>query len=342
MTASQDAHLRDLLNGFQASEALHAAVELGLPETLASGSLHLEVLAQATRTLPDRLGRLLRVLVALDVVLRDADGRYALTAMGQRLCPGVEGNWNAWARMIGSPAIRKSWSRLAETIRVGTTGFKLAHGADIWTYRAQHPEDGKLFDAAMRSGTERLAEAVAQCLGELADQHVVDVGGGDGSLLAHLLLKNPAATGSLLEQGAATQRAGELLGLHGLQDRTRIVEGDFFNAVPPNGHIYLLKFVLHDWEDEQAVRILRTCRAAVDTTGSTASLVLIERLLDAPHGSREASLADLNMLVNTGGRERSRQEFATLLDRAGLALSSCQFASGSLTVMQAKPQQFLG
>ncbi len=240
--------------------------------------------------------------------------------------------------MIGSPAIRKSWSRLAEAVRVGTTGFELAHGSDIWTYRSQHPEDGELFDAAMRGGSERLAESVARCLGHIAGRHVVDVGGGDGSLLAHLLLSNPCATGSLLEQGAAAQRASELLGRHGLLDRARIVEGDFFRAVPPKGHLYLLKFVLHDWDDNQAVCILQTCRAAVGTTGDEPCLVLIERLLDAPLGAREASLADLNMLVNTGGRERTRQEFASLLERSGFELSSCQAVSGSLAVMHAQPR----
>jgi hypothetical protein len=338
MKAAEDARLRDLLNGFQASEALHAAVELGVPQALANRCSPLDALARATRTRPDPLRRLLRVLADLDIVTCEAEGRYGLTSMGQRLLPEAEGNWHAWARMIGSPAIRKSWSRLAGAIRAGTTGFELAHGSDIWTYRLHNPADGEIFDAAMRSSTERLAESVVGCFGDLSRQHVVDIGGGDGSLLAHLLLENPAATGTLLEQGTAARRATELLSRSGLLTRSRVVEGDFFRSVPRGGHLYVLKFVLHDWNDDRAVGILQSCRNAMGTTRDDASLMLIERLLDAPLGARDVSLADLNMLVNTGGRERTRQEFASLLDQAGFELSNCQFASGSFAVMQAMPR----
>ena len=333
-----DSRLRVLLNGFQVSEALHAAAELGVPDAFARGSLSLEALASATGTLSDPLGRLMRVLSDLDVVARDADGRYRLTAMGERMRPDVEGNWNAWTRTIGSPAIRQSWSRLSDAIRTGKTGFELAHGSGIWAYRAQHPEEGERFDSAMRSGTERLAEPVSRCLGNLDGAHIVDVGGGDGSLLAHLLRKHPASTGSLLEHGEAAQRASESLSRQGLQDRVRVIEGDFFKAVPPEGDLYMLKFVLHDWDDDRALRILRSCRAAVQTRGGAASLVVIERLLDAAVGAREASLADLNMLVNTGGRERTRQEYERLLECTGFGLSRCEAVSGSLTVMRAEPR----
>jgi hypothetical protein len=337
LSAEDDVRLRDLLNGFQASEALHAAAELGVPDALADGSLSLEGLASTTRTLPDPLSRLLRVLEVVGVLERDAESRYGLSAMGQRLRSDLEGNWNAWARMIGSPAIRRSWGQLTEAIRAGTTGFELAHGSDIWTYRSQHRQDGALFDAAMRGGTERLAAPVAECLGNLDGLHVVDVGGGDGSLLAHLLLAHPGATGTLLEQGAPATRARGLLGRHGLLHRARIIEGDFFLDVPTDGDLYLLKFVLHDWDDGRAACILRSCRTAIQTSGDCACLVLIERLLDAPIGALEASLADLNMLVNTGGRERTRQEYEHLLQRAGFELSRCEAASGSLTVMRARP-----
>lgn len=339
MSATADARLRDLLNGFQASEALHAAVVVGVPDALTNGACTLHTLARATRTQPDALSRLLRVLADLDVVAHDAEGRYRLTAIGQRLRPDVDGNWHAWARMIGTSAIRMSWGHLAEAVRAGITGFELAHGSDIWAYRSSHPDEGELFDSAMRSGTQRLANPIARCLGDLAGQHVVDVGGGDGTLLSHLLLQHPCASGTLVERGRAARRARALLAQHGLLDRARVVEGDFFRAVPPQGHLYLLKFVLHDWGDDQAVRLLQTCWTAVSTTGHEASLVLIERLLDAPPGGLEASLADLNMLVNTGGRERTRHEYEKLLERAGFEMSSCQAVAGTLTVMRAKARK---
>jgi hypothetical protein len=337
VSSADDARLRDLLNGFQATEALLAAVELGLPATLSSGSRSLVDLAEATNSRPDLLGRLMRTLSSLDVVALDAQGRYHLTPLGQRMRPDVEGSWHAWARMIGSPAIRASWGRLADALRSGTTGFAMAHGSDIWTWRSHHPADNALFDAAMRSGTERIAVEVARCMGDLAGLHLLDVGGGDGALLAHLLMRNPGASGSLLERGSAAERAREWLTRHGLRERASVVEGDFFMDVPPYAHRYILKFVLHDWEDEQAIRILQRCRDAMQDGQEDVRLVLIERLLDAVHGSQEASLSDLNMLVNTGGRERTREEFASLLDLAGFALTTCEVASGSLHVMHARP-----
>lgn len=338
MSAAPDARLRDLLNGFQASEALHAAARLGVPDALATGNTSLEALAGATRTSPGSLSRLMRVLVDLDVVTRNVEGRFSLTEVGQRLRPDVEGNWHAWAQMIGSPAIRKSWAHLTEAVRTGRTAFDMAHGSDIWAHRSRHPEDGELFDSAMRSATERLAVPLAQCLSSLEGLHVVDVGGGDGSLLAQVLLEHPSARGSLLEQGPSARRARELLDRHGLLHRARVIEGDFFQAVPPQGHLYVLKFVLHDWDDEQAARILQSCRIAMRAAGDKARLIVIERLLDAPLGAREASLADLNMLVNTGGRERTKQEYERLLERAGFSLSKCEAASGCLTVMHAEPR----
>lgn len=338
MTAAADARLRDLLNGFQVSEALHAAAVLGVPDALATGHSSLEALAGATGTSPDSLSRLMRVLAEIDVVNRDAEGRFSLTAVGERLRPDVEGNWHAWAKMIGSPAIRKSWAHLTEAVRSGRTAFDMAHGSDIWAHRSHHPEDGELFDSAMRCATERLAAPLAHCLGSLEGLHVVDVGGGDGSLLAQVLLKHPSASGSLLEQGPSARRARELLAHHGLLHRARVIEGDFFQSVPHEGHLYLLKFVLHDWDDEQSVRILQSCRIATRAAADKARLVVIERLLDAPLGAREASLADLNMLVNTGGRERAKQEYEHLLRRAGFSLSKCEQASGCLTVIHAEPQ----
>ena len=274
MSAAADARLRDLLNGFQASEVLHAAAKLGVPDALAAGITSLEALAGATRTAPDSLRRLMRVLVYLDVVTRDAEGRFSLTEVGERLRPDVEGNWHAWAQMIGSPAIRKSWAHLTEAVRTGRTAFELAHGSDIWAHRSRHPEDGERFDSAMRSATERLAAPLAQCLGRLDGLHVVDVGGGNGSLLAQVLLKHPSASGSLLEQGPSARRARELLDHHGLLHRARVIEGDFFQAVPPAGHLYVLKFVLHDWDDEQAVRILQSCRIAMRAAAHRARLVV--------------------------------------------------------------------
>lgn len=335
MTPQTDNRLRELLSGFQVTEALHAAALLAIPDELGDGARGLEALAIATGTYPAALKRLLRVLMNLEVITQDGDGRYLLTPLGQGLRSDAYGSWHPWAVMIGTPAIRAAWAHLTEAVRTGTTGFECAHGTDIWTHRARQAEEGALFDRVMQAGTERLAEPISERLGDLAGRRVVDVGGGGGTLLAHLMHRNPTATATLLDRAQAVDRARALFDGQQLSGRVTVVHGDFFCAVPSGGDLYLLKFVLHDWGDDDAVAILCACRRAIGTNERSARLVLIERLLDRPSGRAEAGLADLNMLVNTGGRERTVKELEGLLLRSGFQLASTDALVASLVVMQA-------
>ncbi len=337
MNGSTHARLRDLLNGFQATQALHAAAALRLPDLIAQGCASSRELAACAGVEPAALDRLLGVLVALQVIAKDERARYRLASMGEQLRSDAPGSWHFWALLIGQPAIRAAWDQLVPAMRAGRNAFAHAHGTDIWTHRSRDPDAGRLFDEVMRCGTERLSAALAGRLRKLAWQHAVDVGGGEGTLLSSLLRHRPGGTGALLERPGPAARARILLAEEGLATRCRVVEGDFFRQVPAGGDLYILKFILHDWDDEAAASILHCCHRAAVAGHPQARLAVVERLLDAAQGSTEAALSDLNMLVNTGGRERTAQQYATLLGKSGFHIEQVECFAGSIALMVAAP-----
>jgi hypothetical protein len=201
------------------------------------------------------------------------------------------------------------------------------HGTDAWGYRAAHPEEGAIFDAAM---TDIMRRANAHLLavydfGRFGT--VVDVGGGRGAFLGAVLEANPEMRGILFDQPHVVD--GAVVG-----ERCEVVGGSFFDAVPEGADAYLLKAVLHDWDDDDALRILARCRAAIPAHGA---LLVVERDLGAPNENADAKFSDLNMLVSLGGRERTRDEFAALLARGGFALQSATPSAIALSVFEAHP-----
>jgi hypothetical protein len=193
----------------------------------------------------------------------------------------------------------------------------MLHGTDIWTWRAEHPDESAIFDDAMRSMTSGANAAILAAYDFGRFGTVVDVAGGTGTLIAALLAAHPALRGILFDQEHVVSGAEPILDAAGVLDRCEVVAGSFFESVPEGHDAYVLKWIIHDWEDEESVAILRVCRAAM---GPDAAVLLIERDLGSPNEDAAAKLADLNMLVMPGGRERTVDEYAALFDEAGLRL----------------------
>jgi len=295
---SSSAELLRLINGYQVSQAIHVAVALGLADQLAEGPRPVGELASALGTQAAALRRLLRALAAVEILREAPDGSFGLTALGDEL----RGPAGAWAAFIGRPNHWTAWGRLLHSVRTGESAFRAVHGVDVWEYRAQHPEEGAVFDAAMTGLSRRVNAAVAAAHDFGRYGVIVDVGGGHGALLAGILARHPGARGVLFDQPAVVADAEA--------DGVEVVGGSFFESVPAGGDAYLLKSVLHDWEDEPAVAILRTCRRAAR---AGTALLVIERSFDLP----ATKFSDLNMLVGPGGRERAPEEYAALLAAAG-------------------------
>jgi hypothetical protein len=298
---SSTAGLLRLAYGYQVSQAIYVAAALGIADELADGPRAVDDLATATATHADSLHRLLRALAAVDVLREEPDGRFALTALGEEL----RGPVGSWAAFLGRPNHWAAWGHLLHTVRTGENAFQAVHGMDVWEYRARHPEEGAIFDAAMTGGSRRVNAAVAAAHDFGRYGVIVDVGGGHGALLAGILARYPGVRGVVFDQPAVVAGAEP--------DGFEVVGGSFFEEVPAGADAYLLKSVLHDWEDEPAIEILRTCRRAAR---AGTALLVVERRLELPL----TKFSDLNMLVGPGGRERTPEEYAALLAAAGYEL----------------------
>ena len=304
-----------LVNGYQVSQALHVAASLGIADLLASGARTSDELAVATKTHAGALYRVLRALAAASVFHEAPGRRFSLTSMGECLRKDAAEQAGAWAAFIGRPYIWAAWSHLMHSVQTGETAFSSLYGEGVWAYRAAHPEEGAIFDAAMTALSKDVAAGVIAAYDFAPFSRAVDVGGGQGALVGGILAAHPALRGVLFDQPHVVAQAKSGLEALGVADRCEAVGGSFFDQVPA-GDLILLKAVLHDWDDADAHAILQTCRRAI-TPGGT--LLVIERVLPPPNEGLDAKFADLNMLVGAGGRERTAEEFAALLASAGFA-----------------------
>jgi SAM-dependent methyltransferase len=252
------------------------------------------------------------------VFSEDDGGRFGLTAIGEHLRAGVPGSMHAAALLFGG-ITNRAWAELLYSVQTGQPAFRHVFGQEPFAYLAEHEEEAANFDAAMADFTSQIAQLVAKAYDFSAVRHVIDVGGGNGSLLAGILRVYPTLEGTVFDLPPVVERAVSHLGAVGLIDRCRVVGGDFFEEVPGDADIYLLKHVIHDWNDDRAVAILKSCRRAM-APGSR--LLIIEGLyparMDQSDASKGAASNDVNMLVCTGGRQRSEEEFRDLYAKAGL------------------------
>jgi hypothetical protein len=319
-----------LVSGYQLSQALHVAARLDIADRLAAGARSTDDLAAETNANADALYRLLRALAAAGVLHELEDRRFELTELGEGLRSDVRGSVHGWALMIGRPMHWNTWSSLVESVRTGENTFRLVHGTDVWSYRAQRPEELAVFDGAMTSVTGLVDAAVLDAYDFARFREVVDVGGGRGALLAAILARHETLSGVLFDQPDVVANAGALLDRFG--GRCRVVGGSFFDSVPPGADAYLLKAILHDWEAAESIAILRVIREAMPEHGV---VLVLERDLGRPNENPAAKFSDLNMLVNPGGRERSEEEYAALFSAAGLRYVGATPSAAGISVFEA-------
>jgi hypothetical protein len=262
-----------------------------------------------------------------------ADGRYANTEVGETLRSDVPGSLRAWARNIGEPVSWEAWAQLLDSVRTGGTAFDAVHGTDVWTYRSTRPGLNAVFNDAMTSNSAAVAQAVAGTYDFSGRRRVVDVGGGKGVLLEAVLRRHPQLEGVVFDLAHVVATTPSPTLPADARDRWRSASGSFFEEVPA-ADVYLLKSVLHDWPDEDCVRILRSCRNALDDDGV---VLVVEAVLGRPEHARAASFSDLNMLVMTGGRERTADEYAALLAQANLRLTRVIDTPTRVSVVEARP-----
>ena len=311
--------MRNLAIGYWASRLVYVAAKLRLADLLKGGSRTVEDLASAADVQPVPLYRLLRALASLGIFAETKGRRFKLTPLAATLQTGIPNSMHAWAMMVNEPWMWDSWKELLPGMETGEMPFLKAHGMPIFQYLEHHPEDLEVFGESMSSLSQVENPAIAAGYKFPNGRTVVDVGGGHGSLLATILKANPSLKGVLFDQSAVIARAenDKHITAKGIAQRCRLESGDFFQGVPKGGDAYIMKYILHDWNDEECVRILANCRAAMNEKGK---VLVVDNLVSVGNDPSWGKLLDIQMLI-IGGRERTKQEFATLFASAGLKLT---------------------
>lgn len=325
-----------LVSGFRATQMVRAVCELRIPDLVADGPRDANDLAATTGVQAEPLRRILRCLVAAGVFTETADGRFGATPVSEwfRDRPGTV---RATALMLPNESY-EAWGALMHTLQTGEPAFEHVFGMSRWEQLAQEPDKAAVFNAAMQSGTEGVRDAVASVYDCAGFRSIVDVGGGRGTLIAGLLKANPHLGGTVFDVEAGLSETDAYLKKEGVRDRCEIVSGSFFESIPAGHDAYMLKNIVHDWNDEKAAMILRTCREAMKPD---AQLLVIEQIVPARAEdsslSRRLFMADVQMMVLLGGRERTEGEYRDLLHGAGLRLTRVTPTASRFQLIEAVP-----
>lgn len=310
--------------------AIGVASELDIAEVLTLGPQPVEAIASAVGAQPQPLYRLLRLLAAHDIFQEREDGSFEQTEQSQLLRSDSPESLRGWARWHGSAIISTAWQSLGHSVRTGESGFEHAHGRPIYELLRDDAASRALFDGAMRSVASAATPEILELISEAKAELLVDVGGGDGSLLSEALRTFPDLRGVLFELPEVAELGATRLRADGVYDRCEVVSGDFFEGVPVGGDLYVLRTILHNWPDDEAVRILARSREAVKAGGR---VVVAENVVPAGNDPSRAKSLDLTMLVEQRGRERTEHEFRDLFQSAGLRLVSVIKTETPFTVL---------
>lgn len=308
------AQLYQLTTGAWVTQAISVAARLGVADAIAAGATDSGEIAEQVGAHPPTLYRLLRALSDHGVFTEQPGDRFALTPIGESLRSGGPHSMRRWAIWTGARFYRDAWSDLEQAVRTGESSFARVHGTDLFAYLETHPDDAAVFDGAMQDIAGNFLAGILAVYDFSDCASIVDVGGGTGSLIAAILRSAPGASGVLFDTPHVIPAAEPVLQASGVTDRCRTVTGDFFDEVPAGSDLYILSNIIHDWDDDNALRILRVCHAAMR---ADSRLLMIELVLPDDTRTSIGKLLDLEMLaVTPSGRQRTAAQYAALLARA--------------------------
>ena len=333
-TLPPHAQIIQMATAYWISRIVYAAAKLDLADRLAAGPRSAAALAGETGMHERSLHRLMRTLASLGVLTERDGKRFALTPLGEALRKGAPGSARATVLTLGGPAFSKGYDEIMHSLQTGQTGFEKAHGMGAFDYLAQRPDEASLFSETMIGVHGAEPPAVAEAYDFSRFGTIVDVGGASGNLLATILARHPGPRGILFDLPHVVRDAPPLLKAKGVADRVKIEAGSFFETVPSGGDAYILSHVIHDWSEEQCLRILGHCRKALNPGGR---VLLVEMVLpegDTPHPGK---ILDITMLVLPGGEERTPDEYRDLLGKAGFRLERIVPTESAVSVVEAVP-----
>jgi len=326
--------LLEIAQGAWLSQALYVAIKLGIPNALASAPMSANDVARKVDSDEGATFRLMRALASNGILKQRGDGRFALTRIGKELRTDAPDTMAPMVELIGTPEHREHWTSLLHSVRTGATAADEVRGMPIFEFFEDSPEYGRVFNRAMTGVSSMVIESLSAAYDFSDRKLIVDVGGGHGALLAAVLTNAPQANGVLFDQPSVIDGAGAPLKAAGVESRCTLTSGSFFESVPEGGDAYLLKAIIHDWTDDQSITILRNIRSVIAPTGK---LLLLELVLPEGTPPHPGMLLDLEMLVQTGGRERTASEYEKLLARAGFRQTRVVPTAGPMSVVEAVP-----
>lgn len=322
--------LLQMTTGHWISQAIYAAAKLGIADLVKDGPKLCEELAQATEVHPHRLYRLLRALASVGVFREEEDGRFGLTPLAEYLQTGVPGSLRALV-IMRSELQYQAWGEVLHSLKTGETAFNRVFGQELFPYLTQHPRAAAVFEEAMTTYTTQVAATVVAAYDFSQFGTLVDVGGGYGTLLTAILQAHPAPRGVLFDLPHVVQAAQQRLAAAGLTERCAIQAGDFFEAVPSGGDAYLVKWIIHDWDDERSIVLLKNCHRAMTRHSK---LLVVEAVIPPGNTSFFHKWMDLTMLVMLGGRERTEAEYHALFEAAGFKLTQITPTTSEMSVLE--------
>jgi len=305
-----------LLYGYIITQCLYVAAKLNIADHLENGSKSIEELATLTDTHYDSLNRVLRCLVTHGIFQIDENDRYALNDDALELLSDNENTLKDYVILCGEE-LYQSAGELLFTVKTGKSSFEKIYKQSHWQYLECHSDKAQIFHNAMEKGSQKLHDEILKHYDFSSYKQIVDVGGGKGHLLCDILAKYPATDGIVFDLKHAEQLSNEYVNSRNLEKRCQFISGNFFESIPENADLYLLKTILHDWSDEHALNILRNCKRAMK---ENSKLLIIEKVVNITPNDT-ALLGDINMLAMYSGKERTLTEFQSLLNQAGLQLN---------------------
>ncbi|MBD2705361.1 methyltransferase [Spirosoma sp. BT702] len=310
--------LMQMLFGYAVSRSIGVAAELHIADLVKDNPKTADELAAQTGSHPHSLYRLLRACASVGVFAEDADHRFGLTPLADCLRSDNPESLRAFAEMLTNDTQFQMWADLSYSVKTGERAFDKVFGMPVFDYYSSHEKAGRLFNEAMTSLSLGASMAVLAGYDFSGINKLVDVGGGQGFLLASILKKYPHMRGMLFDPGAIVAEASDLLEAQGVTDRCEMIEGDFFQAVPEGGDAYLMKHIIHDWNDEQCLTILRNCRRSIVENGK---LLVVEMVIPDGNEPSMSKLLDLQMLAILPGKERTANEYRALFQQSGFKLT---------------------
>ena len=327
-----EAILSQMLWGGLIQQSIYAVTKLGVADLLAEKSQTADELALQTNMHAPSLYRVLRTLASVGIFAENADGRFELTPIAAPLCSDAPNSMRDFALMLGGEWHWRMFGELMHSVKTGATAQDKACGAELFEYLANNPEDAKVFNRAMTSHSLAAVPAIVEGYDFSSIGKLVDIGGGQGILLAGILKANPQAQGILFDMPSVIAGESGLLEKEGVTARVEKNSGDFFQSVPADADAYVMKHIIHDWDDEQSIKILQNIHSAMNENGK---VLIVEMVVPEGNELSPSKILDLQMLIGTGGKERTEKEYRKLLEAADFRLIRVIPTRSPLSIVEA-------